>query len=230
MCVLEPKITPSLQVFICPVKPLVKLRSVRSTSPGLRASQTPLQFSTMDSIDALKRALLKQNPESSKFTAHHLTLARLGLVHRAYSAVIPILDNDIYNFDSEMLGYRDHLMYYLYGGMIYMAVKDWDRALLFLEVVLNSPTTNTASMIQIEAYKKWVLVGLLHKGKVSVPFFYDSLDSNNSQKLRLPHTTNSRKTVTRKRRWIEHLAAGLQCWPYAASHRCPPSLRHKIFI
>ena len=58
-------------------------------------------------------------------------------------------------------------MYFLYGGMIYLGLKDWQRALLFLEVVIVAPTGNAASMIQVEAYKKWVLVGLLLKGMVS---------------------------------------------------------------
>ena len=48
-----------------------------------------------------------------------------------------------------------------------MALKRWDRALQFLEIVIMSPAHNTASMIQVEAYKKRVLVGLLHKGRVS---------------------------------------------------------------
>ena len=47
-----------------------------------------------------------------------------------------------------------------------MALKDWDKALLFLEIVLFTPTNNTASMIQVVAYRKWVLVCLIANGKV----------------------------------------------------------------
>ena len=65
------------------------------------------------------------------------------------------------------LEYQDHLQYYIWGAMCYMGLKDWDRAALFLEVVLQSPSANTASKIQVEAYKKWVLVSLLRQGKVS---------------------------------------------------------------
>jgi hypothetical protein len=36
---------------------------------------------------------------------------------------------------------------------------------LFLEIVIMAPTNNTASIIMIEAYKKWVLVGLLLRVK-----------------------------------------------------------------
>lgn len=72
------------------------------------------------------------------------------------------------------LDYRDHLEYFLYGAMLYMGVKKWERALLFLEVVIMAPTNNTASMIMVEAYKKWVLVALLCRGGVSIHIFYNS--------------------------------------------------------
>lgn len=51
--------------------------------------------------------------------------------------------------------------------MLYMGLKEWKKALLFLEIVMTSPVMNNASKIQVEAYKKWVLVSLLYKGFVS---------------------------------------------------------------
>ena len=69
------------------------------------------------------------------------------------------------------MDYRDHLEYFLYGAMLYMGLKMWERALLFLEIVIMAPTNNIASMIMVEAYKKWVLVGLLCTGGVSVYTF-----------------------------------------------------------
>ena len=68
---------------------------------------------------------------------------------------------------SAKLDYRDHLQYFLFGAMLYIGLKEWKKALHFLEVVMISPVTNNVSKIQIEAYKKWVLVSLLHKGSVS---------------------------------------------------------------
>lgn len=68
---------------------------------------------------------------------------------------------------SAKLDYHDHLQYFLFGAMIYMGLKDWKRALVFLETVLIAPIASNASKIQVEAYRKWVLVNLLHKGHVS---------------------------------------------------------------
>ena len=68
---------------------------------------------------------------------------------------------------SAKLEYRDHLLYFLYGAMILMALKKWKRALLFLEIVIMSPVVGSISKIQVDAYKKWVLVSLLYVGYVS---------------------------------------------------------------
>lgn len=69
------------------------------------------------------------------------------------------------------LTYRDHLRYFLYGAMVYMALRQWKKALFFLEVVITTPVSNVTSVIQAEAYKKWVLVGLLLYGKVCFTSF-----------------------------------------------------------
>ncbi|KAL1967750.1 hypothetical protein VTN77DRAFT_2439 [Rasamsonia byssochlamydoides] len=65
---------------------------------------------------------------------------------------------------SSKLTYRDHLQYFLYSSMIYMGLKQWDRALHFLSIVISTPSINSVSTIMVEAYKKWVLVSLLAKG------------------------------------------------------------------
>ena len=67
---------------------------------------------------------------------------------------------------TDKLTYQDCLQYYLYGAMVYMMGKHWEAALGFLETILEWPA-NAVSMIQVKAYEKWVLVGLLQNGKVS---------------------------------------------------------------
>lgn len=68
---------------------------------------------------------------------------------------------------TDKIDYRDHLKYHLHGAIMYMALKEWEKALLFLEIVLFTPTNNTASLIQVEAYRKWVLICLIVDGKVA---------------------------------------------------------------
>ncbi|KAB8255873.1 hypothetical protein BDV32DRAFT_129984 [Aspergillus pseudonomiae] len=68
---------------------------------------------------------------------------------------------------SKQLTYRDHLQFFLYGAMIYMALKRWDRALHYLSIVISCPVTNAVSKIMVEGYKKWLLVNLLRNGKLT---------------------------------------------------------------
>lgn len=60
-----------------------------------------------------------------------------------------------------------YLLYYYYGGMIYLAVRNLDRALYFFEVAITTPA-HAFSHIMLEAYKKYILVSLLLHGKVNI--------------------------------------------------------------
>jgi len=60
---------------------------------------------------------------------------------------------------------RMYLEFYLMAGMCHMALRQYQKALFFLEVVLVAPTQqNVASAIMVEAYKKWLLLKLLVTG------------------------------------------------------------------
>jgi len=50
--------------------------------------------------------------------------------------------------------------------MIFLGLNNWQKALHALEVVITAPSSNSTSVIMVEAYKKWVLANLLAKGKV----------------------------------------------------------------
>ncbi|KAJ5696361.1 hypothetical protein N7536_006773 [Penicillium majusculum] len=162
-----------------------------------QASQTasmPLLGATL-----VKDAMLRLDPSCAVFTSTHLLLVRLCLQAKAYSCALPVLNKQICHFPislgrpssdpsvlcadhssgvsfmteasgvSSKLSFRDYLQYFLYGGMVYMALKQWRNALHFLGIVISTPSTNSVSLIMVEAYKKWVLVGLLEKGKFCPP-------------------------------------------------------------
>lgn len=140
-------------------------------------------------------AMLRLDPTGGTFTSSHLKLVRLCLKAGAPSQALPILDKNIYaypqqtpkNLPVEPLC-DDHdlsssfitaksdfsiplkseylLEYYLLGAHIYIGFRNYPRARLFLECVLLTPTVSgSCSALQVEAYKKWVLLGLLAQGK-----------------------------------------------------------------
>lgn len=110
---------------------------------------------------------------------------------------LPILDKDIYNFPSDPQKHVDDRLpcayhdlsatfitkssnisasltasdvheYYLLGAHIYIGLRRYNRARLFLELVLSSPTQNVATPIMVEAYKKSILVSLLSTGSLTL--------------------------------------------------------------
>ena len=60
------------------------------------------------------------------------------------------------------------LEYFLFSGMIYIGLQNWERARECLENAITYPLRGDApvSKIMVEAYKKWVLVGVLLEGKL----------------------------------------------------------------
>ncbi|TPX41651.1 hypothetical protein SeMB42_g01885 [Synchytrium endobioticum] len=63
---------------------------------------------------------------------------------------------------------QDFLLHHYYGAMICIGLKRFDRALEMLSLCISAPATVT-SAIQIEAYRKLMLVSYIQHGKV-LPF------------------------------------------------------------
>ncbi|KAF8976319.1 hypothetical protein BGZ46_008360 [Entomortierella lignicola] len=102
-----------------------------------------------------------------QLTMIHPLLAKTCLLAQSFKDIIPIIDNDISDVDPQntKINYKDFLLYHYYGGMIYSYLKRFDRAVEFFKLAISAPA-EVASAIQIEAYKKYVLTGLLQYGKV----------------------------------------------------------------
>ncbi|KAL4806953.1 signalosome subunit 3 [Aspergillus unguis] len=146
-------------------------------------------------VKIIRDALIRLDT-SGVFTSIHLILVKLALRSSSYVYALPVVNEllchlpldtgyasskspmcsehgsntafitDISGFSTK-LTYRDHLKFYLYGAMIYMAVKKWDRASHCLNIAISSPAANIVSKIMVEAYKKWILANLLEHGKLS---------------------------------------------------------------
>ncbi|CAK1366963.1 COP9 signalosome complex subunit 3 [Cercospora beticola] len=154
-----------------------------------------LQENGETDLTPLVNSLVRLDPTSATFIPAHLYILRLCLARSIPSLALPILDTDVAAFPSkstkgvsEELPCDEHelsnawiteksgfakdlksthvLEYYLLGASIYIGMHNWSRARLFLEYVLLSPSqSHTASALQVEAYKKWVLVGLIANGR-----------------------------------------------------------------
>jgi COP9 signalosome complex subunit 3 len=159
---------------------------------ALNASQT---LGLID-LTVFSTALRRLDPSGATFTTLHLRFVRQCLYLQTPSQALAILDQNIFaypqalpkNAPTEVLsedhelsnafitstsGFSDKILpeyvleYYLHGAWVYMAMRNYQRARLFLEHVILYPTLqHVASSYQMEAYKKWILVGLLSEGKL----------------------------------------------------------------
>lgn len=143
-------------------------------------------------------AILRLDPDSSTFTSAHLLLVRLCLAAGLPRQALPVLDKDIYDFPTdpqknidERFPCADHQNsatfitkssdlsaplspsdvheYYLLGAQVYIGLRQFDRARLFLELVLASPSQGVATPLMVEAYKRLLLVNLLTTGYSDLP-------------------------------------------------------------
>lgn len=135
-------------------------------------------------IACLVRAVRTVQRHDAELTAVHCDLCELCLSAKCLKPALAILDVDISDMRPP-LDCREYLLYYYYGGMIYLALKRYDRAFLMLENAVSLPAS-MVSAIMLEAYKKWLLVGLLCVGRKPQPPKFTSTN----QLVRLQYVGN----------------------------------------
>ncbi|PWN49939.1 hypothetical protein IE53DRAFT_316718 [Violaceomyces palustris] len=124
----------------------------------------------------LENLFLRFTENAPCLTTLHPILAyqylRAGQYATAYDH---LLQTDIIDADSNLtpLRYTDVLEYFYYGGLICTKLKKHTSAIEFFETCVSSPAA-AVSAIQVDAYKKLILVRLIKDGQMSPPPKYTS--------------------------------------------------------
>lgn len=126
-------------------------------------------------ISLLQKAISKLQLYDSQLTSIHADLCQLCLLAKCFKPALEVLDIDITGICQENVqgqtgshfDAKYFLLYYYYGGMIYLALRNLDRSLYFLEVAITTPAQEV-SHIMLESYKKYIIVSLLLHGKILV--------------------------------------------------------------
>ena len=195
-------------------------------------------------VSPLVTSLLRLDLSAGTFTTNHLRLVRLCLQLGVPSQALPILDRNIYaypqhpnksipedflceenelsnTFITARSGFSLKVVpefvieYYLLGAHVYIGLRNYSRARLFLEYVLLSPSIqHAASALQVEAYKKWVLIGLLADGKTfPLPRTADQAIIKNLQSMSKAYDALADSFVRRNwKKYQADLDAGSQVW------------------
>jgi len=106
--------------------------------------------------------------DSAHITPQHSMFVQSCILAKNYKAAKPVLDKFVFDIDPEITGVESvHTrLYFYYGGVAYIGLKEFAKALEFFEIVISAPAF-VASAIMAEAYKKYVLVSLIHRGELA---------------------------------------------------------------
>lgn len=107
-------------------------------------------------------ATQKLQSSSEHLTSLHPEFLLLCLLAKCYKTGLSILEDDIFEVDQP----RDLFLYCYYGGMICIGQKYFRKALELLHNAVTAPMS-TINAIAIEAYKKYIMVSLIHNGQFS---------------------------------------------------------------
>ncbi|KAL7622994.1 hypothetical protein AAE478_006673 [Parahypoxylon ruwenzoriense] len=146
-------------------------------------------------VEVLATAILNLDPTGSILTSSHILLAKLAYNTNNIDPALKVIDKNIV-FYPGMANYSEPkylcdltlsppayisretsltsslktssvLEYDLLCGMMYCSRRDWAKAHAAFERVVTYPSRDGGtSKIMVEAYKKWVLVSLLSKGRL----------------------------------------------------------------
>jgi len=113
----------------------------------------------------LKNALAVARPDDNTLTPIHADFLQLCILARCYNAALPVVKSTILSVvRSKQFTHTFYLRFHYYGGMVFLALKDYPNALHFFDRVVSARAV-VLSAIMFEAYKKYILASLLVEGK-----------------------------------------------------------------
>eukprot|EP01067_Filipodium_phascolosomae_P003388 Filipodium_phascolosomae@DN2605_c0_g1_i4.p1 len=115
----------------------------------------------------LSRFLRKCDNSKSILRILHVRFVTLCLQAISPHTAEFLLNEPVLDIQSREIESLDYLSYFYYGAVIYLALKKFDRAVVYLETVLTCPVANNiCSAIQIDAMPKYLLAQLLRDGQI----------------------------------------------------------------
>ncbi|XP_057437467.1 COP9 signalosome complex subunit 3 [Lotus japonicus] len=137
-------------------------------------------------VGPLLTAVRKLQLSPAHLTPLHSEFLQLCLLAKCYKTGFSILEDGV----SEIEQPRDVFLYCYYGGMICVGLKRFRKALDLLHNVVTAPMT-CMNAIAVEAYKKYILVSLIHHGQSqlasSLPKYTSSVAQRNLKHFCQPY-------------------------------------------
>ncbi|XP_027350843.1 COP9 signalosome complex subunit 3 isoform X2 [Abrus precatorius] len=140
----------------------------------------------MRGVAPLFTAVRKLQPSTEHLTPLHSEFLLLCLLSKCYKIGLSILEDDVFEIEQR----RDLFLYCYYGGMICIGQKHFRKALDLLHNVVTGPMSSM-NAIPVEAYKKYILVSLIHHGQsqlsITLPKYASSVAQRNLKTFCQPY-------------------------------------------
>jgi len=136
---------------------------------GKHFGRACIMGSPKSGILPLKRAIDQMCAKKPHIlTPLHDTYVLLCILTKCYNSALSVIAVPKYEIEpkANRMTMTDYLCYYYYSGKVCCVLKRWEDALEHFQAVLTAPSDGCISAIQIEAYKKHMLVSLLLHGEV----------------------------------------------------------------
>lgn len=135
-------------------------------------------------VGPMLTAIRKIQSSTEHLTTLHPEFLQLCLLAKCYKAGLSVLEDDVYEINLP----RDFFLYCYYGGMIFVGQKRFRKALELLHNVVTAPMSSI-NAIAVEAYKKYILVSLIHHGQFSptLPKYTSSAAQRNLKNFSQPY-------------------------------------------
>ncbi|CUT99141.1 cop9 signalosome complex subunit 3 [Echinococcus multilocularis] len=130
------------------------------------------QSIAISGIPVLIAAIKRIQDTANHLTCLHVNLCQLALSAKFFNPLLSFLNADLLDVDNDRKAYciKDAILYFYYGGMIYAALKMWDRSFKFFTMACSIPTPSCSSLL-LAAAKKLIIISLIHKGEFNVAEF-----------------------------------------------------------
>jgi len=141
----------------------VLLQLVETVAEWLQQIQRPQLL-----VRPLRAAIAQLAPSPTHLTPLHPLFLAQCLVSKTYSEAAPILELDLHASNKTHLSYEHFLLHHYYAACIYMGQKEYVTAYDSLSLTLAAPGA-ACSTIQVEAYKKYILMAILCRQSIALP-------------------------------------------------------------
>ncbi|KAI0758755.1 hypothetical protein C8Q74DRAFT_1299769 [Fomes fomentarius] len=173
-----------------------------------------LAYNPKCAISPLFNLITRYPPHLSYLTTLHSIFLKVCVMTRHFTVALPVLSVPITHIDTWLsdLTYNDNLIYHYAGGIALGALKQWRKAEEFFEICVSAPAQVPAA-IQLEAYKKLVLVQLIQYGGVlplpkytlpAITRLFKNTSYNNIVRCYPNHISNLRQLVTKEHDLFQH--------------------------